>query len=104
MVYKPRADRMPTRPPTGEPVPSWQIPTDPESRWPAFGAALVVIAGQTWVAGSLLLRPVWLFSVISAVLLIASVAVYLPPRTEPSPRLRTLASEPRRHARHRERR
>ncbi len=91
MGYKPRTDRMPRRSPTGGPVPSWKVPTDPGSRWPAFGAAVVVIAGQTWVASSLLLKPVWLFSVISAVLLVASVAVYLPPRTEPSPLMRALA-------------
>ena len=91
MVYRPHANRKPKRPSTGEPVPSWQIPTDPESRWPAFGAAVVVIAGQAWVAVSLSLRPVWLFPVISAVLLAASVAVYLPPRTEPSPLMRALA-------------
>ena len=91
MVYRPHANRKPKRPSTGEPVPSWQIPTDPESRWPAFGAAVVVIAGQAWVAVSLSLRPVWLFPVISAVLLVASVAVYLPPRTEPSPLMRALA-------------
>lgn len=91
MVYRPHVDRKPKRPSTGEPVPSWQIPTDPESRWPAFGAAVVVIAGQAWVARSLSLSPVWLFPVISAVLLVASVAVYLPPRTEPSPLMRALA-------------
>lgn len=75
MPYNPRADRRPAPSPTGGPHLSWQVPTDPESRRPAFGAAVVVIAGQTWVARSLLLRPVWLFSVISAVLLVASVAV-----------------------------
>jgi hypothetical protein len=90
MVYRPNPDRKSRRPNTSEPVPSWQIPTDPESRWPAFGAAVVVIAGQAWVAVSLALQPVWLFPVISAVLLVASVAVYLPPRTEPSPLMRAL--------------
>jgi hypothetical protein len=91
MVYKRRTDRMPTQSPSGEPVPSWKVQTNPESRWPAFGAAVVVIAGQTWVAVSLSLRPAWLFPVISAVLLVASMAVYLPPRTEPSRLLRSLA-------------
>jgi len=43
------------------------------------------------VAVSLSLRPVWLFPVISAVLLVVSVAVYLPKRTEPSPLMRALA-------------
>ena len=91
MVYRPQADRKSKRPYTSGRVPSWQIPTDPESRWPAFGAAIVVIAGQTWVAVSLSLSPVWLFPVISALLLVVSVAVYLPPRTEPSPLMRALA-------------
>ena len=70
---------------------SWQIPTEPESRWPAFGAAIVVIGGQAWMASSLSLSPVWLFPVISAVLLVASIAVYLPSRTEPSSVMRALA-------------
>ena len=91
MAYRPHADRKPKRSPADGPILSWQIPTDPESRWPAFGAAVVVIAGQAWVAMSLSLSPVWLFPVISAVLLVASVAVYLPQRTEPSPLMRALA-------------
>ena len=91
MVYRPQANRKSKRPYTSGPVPSWQIPTEPESRWPAFGAAIVVIAGQTWVAVSLSLSPVWLFPIISALLLVVSVAVYLPPRTEPSPLMRALA-------------
>jgi uncharacterized membrane protein len=41
-----------------------------------FAAALVIIAGQAWVAHSLRLRPYWLFPVISTVLLVASIAVY----------------------------
>jgi uncharacterized membrane protein len=92
MVYRPLPNRKPRRPSTGKPVPSWQIPTDPESRWPAFGAAVVVIAGQAWVAASLALQPVWLFPAVSAVLLVASVAVYLPARTEPSRLMRGLAA------------
>ena len=91
MVYRPPAGLKPKRSPAGGPILSWQIPTDPESRWPAFGAAVVVIAGQAWVAESLSFSPVWLFPVISAVLLVASVAVYLPQRTEPSPLMRALA-------------
>jgi uncharacterized membrane protein len=91
MAYRPPANRKQKRPPVGGTILSWQIPTDPESRWPAFGAAVVVIAGQAWVAMSLSLRPVWLFPVISAVLLVASVAVYLPKRTEPSPLMRVFA-------------
>jgi uncharacterized membrane protein len=90
MAYKPHADRKPKRPLAGGTILSWQVPTDPESRWPAFGAAVVIIAGQAWVAASLFLSPVWLFPVISAFLLVASVAVYLPQRTEPSPIMRAL--------------
>ncbi len=89
MAYKPHANRKP-RSPAGGNILSWQIPTDPESRWPAFGAAVVIITGQAWVAANLSLKPVWLFPVISAVLLVASVAVYLPQRTEPSPLMRAL--------------
>jgi uncharacterized membrane protein len=72
-------------------VPSWQRPTAPESRWPAFGAVAVIIAGQTWVATSLSLRPVWLYPAIAGVLLLASVAVYIPARTEPRRALRALS-------------
>jgi uncharacterized membrane protein len=90
MAYKPHVNRKPKRSLAGGTILSWQIPTDPESRWPAFCAAVVIIAGQAWVAASLSLRPVWLFPVISAVLLVASVAVYLPQRTEPSPLMRAL--------------
>jgi len=39
--------------------PQWRIRTDPESRRPVFAAALFIIAGQTWIAHSLSLRPVW---------------------------------------------
>jgi hypothetical protein len=62
----------------------WQQVTEPESRWPAFGAVAIIIAGQTWVANSLSFRPVWLLPIVSALLLIASVAVYLPSRAIPS--------------------
>jgi hypothetical protein len=64
--------------------PSWKRATAPESRWPAFAAALVVIAGQTWVSGALGLRPAWLLPVVSTALLGASVAVYVPERETPS--------------------
>lgn len=56
--------------------PQWMCETKPESRRPVFVTALVIIAGQTWVARSLHLRPFWLFPLISAVLLVASIAVY----------------------------
>jgi len=56
--------------------PQWKCKTDPESRRPVFVAALVIIAGQAWVAHSLRLRPFWVFPLIATVLLVASIAVY----------------------------
>ena len=56
--------------------PQWKSRTEPESRRPVFGTALVIIAGQAWVALSLRLDPFWLFPAISTVLLVASIAVY----------------------------
>jgi hypothetical protein len=41
-----------------------------------FVAALLIIVGQAWVAHSLALRPVWVFPLISTVLLVASIAIY----------------------------
>jgi len=64
----------------------------PESRYPAFAAALVVIAGQTWVSSSLGLRPVWLFAAASAALLLASVAVYVSPWEQPRSIMRWLSA------------
>jgi uncharacterized membrane protein len=81
-------------------VPSWKVPTDPEPRWAAFAAILIIIAGQTWVGYSLSqtsasdwLTPgvVWLFPIVSAALLAASIAIYLPNHTEPSQPLRVLS-------------
>jgi Protein of unknown function (DUF1345) len=89
VVYKPVRKE-----PSGQPkahVPSWKVPTEPEPRWAAFAATAIIIAGQTWVADSLAFRPIWLFPALSAGLLIASLAVYLPTRTEPSRPLRMLA-------------
>ena len=57
-------------------APQWRGRTAQESRRPVFVAALVVIAGQTWVAYSLRLDPFWLFPLVSSVLLAASIAVY----------------------------
>jgi uncharacterized membrane protein len=54
----------------------WRVTTEPESRRPVFLAAVVIIAGQAWIAHSLRLRPFWLFPLISTVLLAASIAVY----------------------------
>jgi uncharacterized membrane protein len=56
--------------------PGWRTPTAPESRRPVFAAAAVVIAGQTWVARSLGVDPFWLIPLVSAVLLVASLAVF----------------------------
>ena len=56
--------------------PQWKCKTKPESRRPVFVAALVIIAGQTYVAHSLRLQPFWLFPLISTVLLVVSTAVY----------------------------
>ena len=87
----------PQRDPAEKPVPacdfrpSWQCPSDAESRWPAFAAVVIIIAGQTWVAASLSLRPVWLYPSIAGVFLLASVAVYIPSRNEPGRALRVLS-------------
>ena len=83
-----RGDR---RPPAGDFVPSWRRPSKAESRWPAFAAAVVIIAGQTWVAASLSLRPVWAYPTVAGVLLLASVAAYVPSRAEPGRALRVLS-------------
>jgi uncharacterized membrane protein len=91
MVYKPRRDKNAGWMVGGQRLPSWKVPTEPESRWAAFGAAAVIILGQTWVARSLSLEPVWLLPAVSAALLAASVAVYLPAREEPSRVMRSLA-------------
>jgi len=56
--------------------PRWKRRTAPESRRPEYGVALVIIAGQAWLAHSLRLRPVWLFALISTALLAASIAAY----------------------------
>ena len=64
----------------------------PESRVPAFAAALIAIAGQTWVSRSLGFSPVWLFAAVSAALLIASVAIYLSPWDQPSSLMRALSA------------
>ena len=78
-------------PPAAGFVPSWRRPSKAESRWPAFAAAVIIIAGQTWVAASLSLRPVWAYPTVAGVFLLASVAVYLPSRAEPGQALRVLS-------------
>jgi len=74
-----------------DPAPAWQRSTTPESRWPAFAAVIIIIGGQSWVAASLSLRPIWLYPTIAGILLLASVAVYIPSRAEPSRALRVLS-------------
>jgi len=74
----------------GDFVPSWQRPTKPESRWAAFGAALIIIAGQTWVAASLSLRPVWLYPTIAGSSCWLRCGLHTS-RTEPSRALRVLS-------------
>jgi uncharacterized membrane protein len=71
-------------------APSWRSITAPESRRPVYVAALVVIAGQAWVARSLGVDPFWLFPLVSAVLLVASIAVY-ERQDEPGSLARTLS-------------
>jgi uncharacterized membrane protein len=70
--------------------PQWKRKTAPESRRPIFAAALLIIAGQTWVSHSLVLRPVWVFPAIATVLLVASIAVY-ESRAEPRTATRALS-------------
>jgi hypothetical protein len=79
------------RPAPGEFVPSWRRPTRPEHRWPAFLAVAVIIAGQSWVAANLSVRPVWIYPLVASILLIASLAIYLPSRTEPPRALRIVS-------------
>ncbi len=74
-----------------EDLPSWQRPTTPEHRWPAYVAAAVVIAGQSWVSSALSIRPAWIYPLVTGILLLASLAVYLPSRTEPRRALRYLS-------------
>ena len=50
------------------------------SRLPAFAAIILVIIGQWWMASVFILRPIWLFPLISGVLLAVSVAFYLSPK------------------------
>ena len=69
---------------------SWRTVTPPESRRPIFVAAAVIVAGQAWVGRSLGVDPFWVFPLVSAVLLVASIAVYERPG-EPGRLARTLS-------------
>jgi uncharacterized membrane protein len=91
MADKPHRDHPRAATSTGDIVPSWKRVTQPESRWLAFAAVFVIIAGQTWLGNSLSFRPVWLLPAIAGVLLAASVAVYLPDRTIPGRAARALS-------------
>lgn len=73
-------------------LPSDAVTRARESRRPAFVAALVVVAGQTWVSSSLALRPAWLIAGVSALLLLASVAIYESPWNQPSSLMRWLSA------------
>jgi uncharacterized membrane protein len=78
-------------PQSGEFVPTWRHPSKPEHRWPAFLAVAVIIAGQSWVAANLSVRPVWIYPLVAGVLLVTSLAIYLPSRTEPPRALRVVS-------------
>lgn len=91
MADKPHRNQPGGRKSAGDFVPSWQCTTQPESRWTAFAAIVIIIGGQTWVAASLSLRPIWLYPTIAGILMLASVAVYIPSRSEPGRALRALS-------------
>jgi hypothetical protein len=80
-----------SHPDPGERRPTWQRPTKPEHRWPAFLAVAVIIAGQTWLAASLRVRPVWIYPLVAGVLLLVSLVIYLPSRREPPRMLRIVS-------------
>ncbi len=71
----------------------WCVPTAEESRWWAYAAMAVVVAGQWWVSNTLRLQfvPVWLLPGVAALLLIISVGIYLPTKINPTRTLRYLA-------------
>ena len=78
--------------PTRTALTSWsQFKGYLESRGSTLVATVVIIAGQTWLANSLALRPVWVFPVLSGVLLITSMAVYQSDLGEPSRAVKWLA-------------
>jgi uncharacterized membrane protein len=81
----------PERPRSDDYRPSWRRPTVPEHRWPAFLAVAVVIAGQTWVASVLAIRPVWIYPLVTGVMMLISLGIYLPSRREPPRILRKLS-------------
>lgn len=70
---------------------SSELAHEAASRESAFLAALVVIAGQTWLVSILGLHPVWPLAVVSAALLVGSVGAYMSDRQEPPPALKWFA-------------
>jgi peptidoglycan/LPS O-acetylase OafA/YrhL len=98
VVYKPVREKPSGQRPAH--IPSWRVPTDPERRWAAYAATVVIIAGQTWVGHILSLtsasdwltpRIVWIFPLVSAALVAASLAAYVPEHTEPRPMVRAVS-------------
>lgn len=81
----------PTEPPRTRRTLSSELKAYAGSRGSTFLAAVVIIAGQAWLANSLAFRPVWLFPALSAALLVASVVVYRSDLEEPSLQMRWLA-------------
>ena len=73
------------------PAPPWGRRTKPESRLAVYIAIALVIGVQLGLAFTLSLKPVWVLPAISAVLLLASAAVYIPSRNEPRKLLRVLS-------------
>lgn len=90
--HDPREERAPQKRPRPDDYrPPWRHPTPPEHRWPAFLAVAVVIAGQSWVAAVLAIRPVWVYPLVTGVIMLASLVIYLPSRQKPPPILRRLS-------------
>lgn len=90
-MSKPHDDRVQAKSPQTERTLWSELKAYADSRGSTFLAAVVIIAGQAWLARSLQLRPVWLFPAVAAALLIASVAVYRSDREEPSIGMRWIA-------------
>jgi hypothetical protein len=64
--------------------------TGDASRLPAVVVVFVIIAGQWWLARDFDFHPVWLFPLVSGVLLVTSIAFYISPK-EPGLIERTFA-------------
>lgn len=77
--------------PGNAPFQPWNRKTEPEPRWWAFVAMVVVVLGQWWVGRALGLPNEWVYPAAVAILLAASVGVYLPTRRNPRPEVRAFA-------------